>query len=408
MSLDQPVDIAVIGAGNRSSSVYQGMFQSLRPWVNVVAVCDPVQEHADRYADAVDAQAFCSLSELIRSDLVEAALVVAPIDVHHAISVTLSRAGIPHLVETSMASTLWQARDMAETARAHGVILRVGENFIRFPFDRMAKAIDQTGFLGPLGRIICMYDHPGYHDNSRWIALYGVHPESVQAVSHSMEVTPHWEAPHRYHEDESFRCHFFHFPGNRLVTDLAGNVKGMLGRYPRPGYTELACARGSIVREAVQQWHGHGEVRYCSDEALRNGARHDLTFPIEHVAEDGEWICDRVELPIGTVEYRNPFSLAIRHHRAYYLSSVASHVTDFAAEVRGSTHCEFTLEDAVMSMEMEVGCRESALQDGRLLSLPLADLDIESDARTRADLREKHGVDPFDAEAMMSIMIPRP
>lgn len=406
--LDKPVDVAMIGAGNRSTTTYQGMFQSLRPWLNLVAVCDPVQENADRYADAIDAQAFYSVSDLIQADLVEAALVVAPIDVHHAISVTLSRAGIHHLVETSMASTLWQARDMARVARENGVTLRIGENFIRFPFDRLAKAIDQTGFLGPIRRITCLYDHTGYHNNSRWIALYDAHPEAVQAVSHRMVTDPHWEARHRYHEDESFRCHFFFFPEGRLVTDLAGNLKGMLGRYPRPGYTELAGARGAIVREAQHPWHGLGEVRYCSDEALQNGARHDMTFPIEHVVEDGHWICDRVELPIGAVEYRNEQRLAVRHERAYYLSSIASHVTDFAAELRGSDHCDFTLEDAVMSMEMEVGCRESALRDGQRLALPLADLDIEAETRVRTALQQKHGVDPHEAEAMLNLMIPRP
>lgn len=408
MAPDRPVDIAVIGAGNRSSTIYQGLFQSLRPWVNVVAVCDPVKEHADRYADAVDAHAFYALDELIGADLVEAALVVAPIDVHHAISVTLSRAGVHHLVETSIASTLWQARNMVQVADEHGVKFRVGENFIRFHFDRISKEIDKTGFIGPVGRILCLHDHPGYHNNSRWLAFYGAHPETAQAIDHRMPVEPHWEAPHRYHEDEGFRCHFFRFPDNRLVTDLAGNIKGMLGRYPRPGYTELAGTRGAIVRAATEHWHGAGEVRWCSDDALKNGARHDHVFPIEHVVEDDQWICDRVELPGGPVEFRNPNLLAVSHPRAYYLSSVASHVTDFANEVRGSDYCEFTPADAVMSMEMEVGCRESMLRNGQEIPLPLTDLDIEAERRVRDELQAKHGVDPHDAEAMMGIMVARP
>ena len=108
------------------------------------------------------------------------------------------------------------------------------------------------------------------------------------------------------------------------------------------------------------------------------------------------------------MEFRNPNLLAVSHPRAYYLSSVASHVTDFANEVRGSDHCEFTPADAVMSMEMEVGCRESMLRNGEELPLPLADLDIEAENRVRDELRAKHGVDPHDAEAMMSIMVARP
>ncbi len=378
--LDKPVAVAMIGAGNRSTNIYQELLQSLHPWLNLVAVCDPVKENADRYAQNTGVQAFYAVSDLIEANLIEAALVVAPIDVHHAISVTLSRAGIHHLVETSMASTLWQARDMAREARRNGVILRIGENFVRLPFDRLARAIDQTGFLGPIRRITCLYDHPGYHNNSRWIAFYQAHPTAVQAVKHQMVTEPHWEARHRYHEDESFRCHLFFFPEDRLVTDLAGNLKGMLGRYPRPGYTELAGTRGTIVRDSLRGRQSLGEVRYCSDESLQHGARHDMTFPIEHVVADGHWQCDRIDLPIGMVEYRNEQLVTIQPERAYALSSVASHVTDFTAEVRGSDHCEFSLEDAVMSMEMEVGCRESALQEGQRLALPLADLDIESEA----------------------------
>ena len=61
-----------------------------------------------------------------------------------------------------------------------------------------------------------------------------------------------------------------------------------------------------------------------------------------------------------------------------------------------------------MSMEMEVGSRESALQNGQQLELPLANLEIEAENQVRAALRQRHGVDPFDAEAMMSLMIPRP
>ena len=36
MSLDAPVDIALIGTGNRSQRVYRPLLESLRPWVRLV------------------------------------------------------------------------------------------------------------------------------------------------------------------------------------------------------------------------------------------------------------------------------------------------------------------------------------------------------------------------------------
>ena len=46
----QPVNIALIGAGNRASTVYAPRWDDLRQWLRPVAVCDPVKAHADAHA----------------------------------------------------------------------------------------------------------------------------------------------------------------------------------------------------------------------------------------------------------------------------------------------------------------------------------------------------------------------
>jgi predicted dehydrogenase len=144
MSLNPPLAIALIGAGNRSSTTYAPIFDFVRPWAQVVAVCDPVKEHADALSDRLDVPAFYSLQELVKARPMEAALVVAPVDIHHGISCYLMQHGIHCHVETSMSSLLAQARDMVETAKNNNVTLRIAENFIRYPFDRIAKKIDIT------------------------------------------------------------------------------------------------------------------------------------------------------------------------------------------------------------------------------------------------------------------------
>jgi predicted dehydrogenase len=411
MALTQPLEIALIGAGNRSQKIYAPLFEFLKPWVRLVAVCDPVKENADAFADRLDVQAFYSLPELVRAQLIEAALVVAPIDVHHASSCYLSQHGIHHHVETSMSSLLLQAQEMVQMARENNVVLRIAENFFRFPFDRIAKEIDKTGFLGSIKRITSLHDHTGYHNNSRWIHFYGAYPEAAQAVKHTMPTAPHYESPHRFHTDETFRAHFFFFPDNRLVTDLAGNIKGMLGRYPRPGYTELNGARGVIVRYATHNWHGEAEVRYCSDEALQNGAIADQIFPIQHLATNGCWVADQVDLPIGRVEYVNPYrpeqTPAMHATRDYYAAAIMDHIVDFARAVRGEAQSEYTDEDAMMAMMMEAATRESALRNGERLSLPLTG-ELESEQQMRQALKQKHGVDPLDVEGMLAVAVPRP
>ena len=418
MSLDAPINLALIGTGNRSQTVYAPLFELLRPWVRLVAVCDPVHKHADAYAEQLNVEAFYSIQDLVEARPMEAALIVAPVDIHHAMACYLMEHGVHCHVETSMCSLLAQAQEMVDTARKQNVVLRIGENFFRFPFDRIAKQIVETGFIGPVHRLTCLHDHTGYHNNSRWIHFYGSHPEAVQAVDHSMPTAPHYEASHRFHTDERFRAHFFWFPEDRLVVDLAANIKGLLGRYPRPGYTEINGARGAIVRQATETsnpqraWHGVAEVRYCSDAALGSKAIADEIYPVEHIVEDGDWASTRVDLPSGRVEYVNAFRLppeANNHpSRDYYAAAVMGHVVDFAKAVRRVADSEYDDKDAMAAMMMEVGTRESALRDGQRLSLPLRG-ELVSEEITRQELQRRHGgVDPMDVEAMLAVSVPRP
>lgn len=418
MGLHPPVDIALIGAGNRSRTTYAPIFDFVRPWANLVAVCDPVAEHADALSDRLDVPAFYSLPDLVKARPMEAALIVAPVDIHHGIACYLMQHGIHCHVETTISSLLIQAKEMVRTAADNNVTLRVAENFFRFPFDRIAKRIADSGALGDVHRLLTMYDHTGYHNNSRWIHFMGDYPETVQAIKHTMPTTRYTEAAHRIHTTETYRAHFFHFPGNRLVVDQAANIKGLLGRYPRPGYTEIAGGRGTIVRAATDQnvyrrgWTSEAEVRLVSDEALDTYAAADQVFPIVHESQDGIWTRDYVDLPSGRVEYVNPYAVppdinAAHAHRDYYAVAIVDHIIDFAQAVRGVKQSEYTDRDALMAMEMEVATRESALRQGAPVALPLSG-DLESEELVRADLRAKHGVDPLDIEGMIGVKVPRP
>jgi predicted dehydrogenase len=416
MMLQKPLDIALIGTGFRSQTVYRLIFPALKErGVRLVAVCDPVREHADAYAESVGVRAFYSLRDLVKVRPMEAAIVVAPVPVHYAISCYLSENGIHNLVETSMASLLAQAQEMVETARRHRVIMRVGEQFFRLPFQRIAQKVAATGFLGPVRRIVSTFDHTGYHNNSCWIAFFRAHPTSVQGIAHTMPVAPHRAYfPHRHQEQEAFHAHFYTFPDNRFVADLTSNGKGLLGRHPRPGYTQVEGERGAIVWRAASRWNAplhqaEGEVRYCSDQALQTNGIADQVFPILCHQENEFTKSLYVNLPVGRVEYVNPLYNAVASSAQvldYYHAAVAEHVLDFARAVRGEGESEFTDEDALMSMMMLVAINESILRRGERIDLPLRG-ELESEEREREALRRTYGVDPLDVEGMLDVGIPR-
>jgi hypothetical protein len=423
MSTAAPLSVGLVGTGYRATNIYKPIFESLRPWLTLTAVCDPVKEHADAYAEDMNVPAFYSLQEMVASDTIEAALVVAPIDLHHAVSCYLSQHGIPHLVETVMTNTLVQAREMVETAEENDVVLRIAENFFRFPFDRIAKAIADTGFIGPIKRVSCYDGHTGYHNNSRWIKFYDAYPEYAQAIYHGMPTEGHIElyhsvpmgdlknAPRRYHASEQYRAHFYFFPDDRFVVDHAANIKCLLGRLPRPGYTEMNGSRGTIARLATTNWFAEAEVRYCSDQALRRDGIADEIYPIQHTSENGCWATEFVDLPIGRIEYLNSFrptnTPAMHAARDYYAAVVMTHIVDFVRAVRGEAESEYMPQDALMATMMDVAVRESAMRNGERLALPL-DGDLAADEIELDALREKHGVDPLDIEAMLDVSVPPP
>jgi predicted dehydrogenase len=417
-----PVRVALIGAGNRSQTIYQPLFSSLKPWIQVVAVCDPVKANSDALAAALDVPAFYDIRELVKARPMEAAIVVTPVESHHSISVTLSSNGIHNLTETSWASMVCQARDMIAVARQHGVIARVAENFFRFPIDRFAQTVKRSGHLGRIGRIFSYADHTGYHNNSRWIAFAGAHPESVQCVEHTMAHPAFYSMPQRHIDRETLNARFFFFADGFLVMDTgSGHVKGHLGRHPRPGYTEWQGERGTLVYRATQHDWGHAEaeLRACSDarfapaqEAAGNlsgGGVADVVTPVVLEMQDRRWMRSYADTPSGRIEYVNPFHLKelAPHIDDWYGVAIVNHVADFALAARGLRPSEFTEEDALMSEMMEIGARESALNEGKRIHLPIQG-DLETDAIIRANLRKKYGVDPLDVDAMLSISYPRP
>jgi hypothetical protein len=421
----QPLKLALIGAGARAQTIYQPLWESLKPWCVPVAVCDPVAENGRKYADALGVPYYADIRQLVKDRPMDAALVVTPIPSHHSISVFLSSNGIPNHAETTWASMVCQAKEMIAVARKNKVIVRVAENFFRMPIDRFAQTVRDSGYLGRMGRIVSYADHTGYHNNSRWIAFAKGHPEWVQSIDHDMAHPAFYSTPQRRHEKETLNARFFHFPNDMMVMDVgSGHVKGHLGRHPRPGYTEFQGERGTLVHRAgvsVGWGNEQNELRFVSDARLApaqeaagklsGGGYADVVTPVVHDTTGDVWTGLHADTPTGRIEYVSPLTTHAKmgkvNSRDWYGVAVMEHVVDFALAVRGLRGSEFTDEDALMSDMMEIGAHESNLQEGRRIKLPIEG-DLESDALTREAQKKQFGCDPLDADAMLSVSFPKP
>jgi len=423
---EEPVRVAIIGAGNRSQTVYVPLMQDLAAWMRPVAVCDPVKEHADRAAARLGVPAYADIRALVSDSPMEAALVVTPEESHHSISVYLSTHGVHNLIETPWCTTAWQGRDMLAVAKQHGVLVGVAEQFFRMPIDRSAQVVRDLGVLGDIQRVVCYGDHTGFHNNSRWIVFNRSHPQWVQCVEHGMEMASCHSEPQRRHSRETLTCRFYGFSENRLVMDaatVAPRPKGHWGRCPRPGYTEWQGYRGTLVLNGTVGGSRDAEIRRFSDQRLADGAagkpftdKADEVAPLVHVVEGHNWIRSYADVGGQRLEYANPwrYRQPLRCHPdqpGLHLPSTGACVmetlVDFALAVRGLRDLEFTGEDALMSLMMEIGAHESALNEGKRVELPLRE-PVEVDELETRRQSKSLGCDPRDVEAMLAVSFAKP
>lgn len=407
--MDRPLRCALIGIGTRAKKLYLPLVSAVAPWLEFAAVVSPNAENAAEAGARLGVPHFRTLDALLEAEIVEAAVVLSSIESHHAVSVTLSRHGIHHLVETPMASTLGQARDMLAVARASGVTLLVAENFFRFPFDRLARRVADSGAIGTIGRITCFHDQVGWHGHARWVKFFDAWPAAVQSLAHTMATARHRESERRIHESETFRACHLYFPGGRVALDMGGNLKGLIGRTERPGYTEIDGSCGAILRTASGKLDGRAELRIASDEALARDGKADHVAPFVDEVEDGVWTGSRVDLPDRRIEWRNPYRpgrVSGPKLREWDAAVVLEIMAEFADEVRGIGKSAFSAEDALKVTEVEMAARESALRGGARLALPVEPGELECEAIAARALRERFGCDPCDAEAMAAVHFP--
>ncbi len=402
--VDKPVNIAIVGAGNRSSTIYLPLLNDLAPWIKVCAICDPIREHADKMAAATGAKAYYDIHDLVKDPLVEAAVVITPVDSHHSISVFLSEHKIHNMVETTWCNTQKQAQQMIDAAENNHVITVVAENFFRFAIDRFSNAVKDSGYIGDIHRIYSYNDHTGYHNNSRWIHFTKSHPESVQSVTHTMPTRNITTLPTRSYDSETFRARYYTFPGDFMVIDSASNIKGFLGRQCRPGYTEWQGELGTLIHQGLDGWKWKSYVKKTYND-VQNAAVSEVIYetPNERFTRAS------AETSEGVIEYINPFvpeNICEHINKPFYGCAIMDEMIDFALAVRELKLFEFSSRDAMMSLTMDLAANESVINDGRKIRIG-GHMRFDVETAVENKLKSKYKCDPYDIEAMLALSYPR-
>ncbi len=145
----KPLKIGLIGTGGIAQTHMKALAKTDE--IQVVAVCDLVEEKAQRTADTYGVPlVFTDYNKILEMDEVEAVSICTWNQAHCAPAVDALHAGKHVLVEKPMAATLVDATKMTKAAHETGLILMVGVQ-PRFGFARKtAKSIVDAGTLGDI------------------------------------------------------------------------------------------------------------------------------------------------------------------------------------------------------------------------------------------------------------------
>ncbi len=136
--------IGVIGVGHLGQH-HARLYASLHG-AQLVGVMDADDTRARAVAERHGTRVFAELAALLRE--VDAVSVAVPTSQHHGVVMPCLKAGVHVLVEKPIASTVQEARDLVDAAKARGCVLQVG-HIERFnPIIRAARGyIRRPGFI---------------------------------------------------------------------------------------------------------------------------------------------------------------------------------------------------------------------------------------------------------------------
>jgi predicted dehydrogenase len=151
--MTERVRVGLIGCGSLSliGILPQLAESDAKERLELVAVADVNEQRAKETAERYGVpHAYADPSTLIARDDVDLVLIITPIEYHYPLAMEALRAGKHVYVQKTMATTYAEAREMVETANAHGLTLVAAPGQMLSPSLQAIKGLIDSGALGDL------------------------------------------------------------------------------------------------------------------------------------------------------------------------------------------------------------------------------------------------------------------
>lgn len=152
--------IGVIGCGSIAQFRHLSEY-STNENVEIVAVCDIVEDRVNETAERYNAKAYINYEDLLADETIDAVSVCLPNYLHAPVSITALNAGKHVLCEKPMATSYEEGKQMIEAASNKNKKLMIGHNQRFVSSHQKAKALIASGELGKIYSFRTAFGHPG-------------------------------------------------------------------------------------------------------------------------------------------------------------------------------------------------------------------------------------------------------
>ncbi|WP_077624513.1 Gfo/Idh/MocA family protein [Sediminibacillus massiliensis] len=155
--------VAVIGCGSIAKNRHLVEYEN-NPVVEITAVCDIVEERANKTAEKYNASAYINYLQLLEVEKIDAVSICTPNYLHAPMSIAALNAGCHVLCEKPMATTAEEAEAMIEAARLNNKKLMIAHNQRFVPSHAKARALVEAGEIGKIFSFRTTFGHGGPED----------------------------------------------------------------------------------------------------------------------------------------------------------------------------------------------------------------------------------------------------
>ncbi len=376
-----PIRVCLVGTAARSDYLYGPILKALPNEAELVSVWGRSEGSAERLGESLGVPRYTDLDKLIEETSPQVGVVSVAYGANGEVGLMAVEHGLHVLLETPIAHDLNEADAIIAAAAERGLKIEVAEQFYRRPSEQIKLKLLASGLFGQVHTSFNDFAGHGYHGVSVLRSYLGFDAKPVQVTGLVREypLAPHW-------------ARLSDTYGGRTETQEHGMIAfegGQLGffHWTDVGYdSPLRWWRSSrfLAEKGMGVTVGFGLETDEKLSLLAPGGEAPRFVTLERRLErnDGGALAAILahtgdpDLPI--VRWDNPFLAAKKGHGVGWHDDeigVASCLLSLLEAVRSGGEPDYGPHQARLDQEIILALRQSSLQGGQPVALPLRSSD---------------------------------